>query len=336
MKSLTSLETSCGFDALESLKVLIAEDEPTQRLMLKRTLERAGYQVESVSDGEQALKRLRESDFAMLVTDWDMPGLDGGALCREVRCASIEHYVYIVILTSHDLATDLVNGLDAGADDYVRKSSNQAELIARLAAGARIVRLERSLRAARARIELLSVTDPLLPLYNRRFLTDQLEKEVARAYRHKRNLSIVIADLDHFKRVNDAHGHLIGDEVLQAFSNLLKAQLRVSDWAARYGGEEFVVILPETDAAGAYGLAEEIREKCDFEPLRTSAGAIPLTASFGVASLPPPGGYSAAEIITPEPLLRAADIALYRSKELGRNRVEVAEVQVELDAEPKS
>jgi diguanylate cyclase (GGDEF)-like protein len=323
MSSVPSLEASSELEVRQALRVLIAEDEPTQRLMLKRTLERAGYEVEAVSDGVQALARLREQEFAMLVTDWDMPGLDGGSLCREVRCASIDHYVYIVILTSHDLAEDLVNGLDAGADDYVRKSSNQNELVARLAAGARIVRLERSMRAARARIEVLLVTDPLLPLYNRRFLNDQLEKEVARAHRHHRELSVVIADIDHFKQVNDVHGHLAGDEVLQAFAELLKSQLRVSDWAARYGGEEFVVILPETDVAGAYALAEDIRERCALEPLRTSVGAIPVTASFGVASLNLRDAGRGTHV-SPEPLLRAADAALYRSKELGRNRVEVA------------
>jgi diguanylate cyclase (GGDEF)-like protein len=324
MKKALSLEASSEIEVLQALRVLIAEDEPTQRMMLKRTLERAGYEVEAVSDGAQALARLREQEFAMLVTDWDMPGLDGGSLCREVRCASIAHYVYIVILTSHDLADDLVAGLDAGADDYVRKSANPNELVARLAAGARIVRLERSMRAARARIEVLLVTDPLLPLYNRRFLNDQLEKEVARAHRHHRQLSVVIADIDHFKRVNDVYGHLAGDEVLQAFTELLKSQLRVSDWAARYGGEEFVVILPETDVAGAYALAEDIRERCALEPLLTSVGAIPVTSSFGVASLGALDTGPGAEGASSERLLRAADAALYRSKEGGRNRVEVA------------
>jgi diguanylate cyclase (GGDEF)-like protein len=311
------------FDQLESLRVLIAEDEATQQLILIHTLERAGYRVEAVSDGQAALERLREEDFAMLVTDWDMPGLDGAALCREIRCGSIDHYVYIVILTSHDLSTDLVNGLDAGADDYVRKSANPKELVARLAAGARIVRLERSLRAARARIELLSVTDPLLPIYNRRYLTVQLEKEVARARRHQRPLAVVIADLDHFKLINDLHGHLTGDEVLYGFVKLLQAQLRGSDWAARYGGEEFVIVLPETGIDGAAATAEKLRAACAAAPLPTSGGTVAVTASFGVAAVGDYDNATGSADSSADALLRAADKALYQSKDRGRNRVTV-------------
>ncbi len=320
MRNLGDLQHRSHFDPLESLSVLVAEDEPTQRLLLARSLERAGYRVDSVSDGAAALARLQAGDYSMLVTDWDMPGLDGAALCREVRCGSLEHYVYIVILTSHDLAADLVNGLDAGADDYVRKSASADELLARLAAGARIVRLERSLRAARARIQLLSVRDPLLPLFNRRFLTEQLALEVGRARRYTRPLSIVLADLDHFKRINDQYGHLIGDDVLSAFVALVSAQLRVSDWAARFGGEEFVFVLPETELEAGRIVAEKLRTTCAAAPLVTNAGAIPVTASFGVASF----AAEDAAANTPELLLRRADEAMYRSKEAGRNRVTVA------------
>lgn len=318
MRNLAVLRAASEFDATLALRVLVAEDEPTQRLMLARTLGRAGYQVDVARDGVEALERLREGDYAMLVTDWHMPGLDGAALCREIRYASLAHYVYIVILTGQTEGADVVSGLDAGADDYVRKTAEPIELLARLAAGSRIVRLERSLRAAQARIELLSVIDPLLPLYNRRYLANELEREIRRARRYKRPFSLVIADIDHFKIVNDTHGHPVGDEVLQKFADMLLSRLRTTDWAARFGGEEFVVVLPETDLGGAIAVAGKLRAACAANPLETTAGAIALTASFGVATLgeEPDAPGEAAEL-----LLRTADHALYQSKSGGRNRV---------------
>ncbi|HXS26737.1 MAG TPA: diguanylate cyclase [Steroidobacteraceae bacterium] len=314
------------------LRLLLVEDEPTQLLLMQRLLGRAGYTVETAGDGETALAKLSSGAFQMLVTDWDMPGMDGVTLCRRVREAQLPGYLYVLLLTGHGSTESLVEGLEAGADDYIRKPPNEAELLARLTAGRRIVRLEQSLREANAKIQLLSITDPLVGTFNRRYLNDQLVHEVERAQRYGRPLAAVMADLDFFKNVNDRHGHQVGDEVLRGFVELAQACIRhASDWMARYGGEEFVVVLPETDLAGAAATAEKIRGACAATPIRTSIGDVRVTASFGVAELDlcaavgVPSSSAAAEI-----LLREADAALYRSKHDGRNRITVAGASAEL------
>src|SRR5262249_43606313 len=158
--------------------------------------------------------------------------------------------VYILLLTSHREVADAVEGLRAGANDFIRKPADESELIARLEVGRRVVRLEQSLRDANAQIERLSVTDPLVGIFNRRYLHDKLPEEAARARRYGHPLSVVMADLDHFKRVNDTYGHQAGDAVLQHAVALVRGALRQTDWMARYGGEEFVFVLPETHIEG--------------------------------------------------------------------------------------
>ncbi len=307
----------------ETLRLLLVEDEPTQLLFMKRLLLRAGYDVHTAADGEQALEKLSDGSFQLLVTDWDMPGMDGVTLCRRVRESQLPGYLYVLLLTGHTSTEALVAGLDAGADDYIRKPANEAELLARLKAGQRIVRLEQSLREANTKIQHLSILDPLVGTFNRRYLNQQLMQEVERARRYGRPLTAVMADLDDFKDVNDRHGHMVGDEVLRGFVELASASVRhASDWIARYGGEEFVIVLPETDLAGAARTAEKIRSHCAACPLATTAGPLTVTASFGVAALD--GSYGPIGAAA-ESLLRSADAALYRSKHEGRNRVTVAD-----------
>jgi len=306
------------------LQLLLVEDEPTQLLLMQRLLQRGGYVVDTAGNGEEALAKLSTGKYQMLVTDWDMPGMDGATLCQRVREAQLPGYLYILLLTGHG-GMDVVAGFEAGADDYIRKPANELELLARLKAGQRIVRLEQSLREANAKIHILSITDPLVGTFNRRHLNEQLIHEVERARRYVRPLAVIMADLDFFKDINDHHGHQVGDQVLRAFAELTQGSIRqASDWIARYGGEEFVVVLPQTDLAGATCTAEKIRNQCAAGPFRTAAGDVPLTASFGVAclsSVPDPRGVAA----DADALLREADAALYRSKHQGRNRVSVAE-----------
>jgi two-component system cell cycle response regulator len=312
-----SIDDACG----APFRLLLAEDEKTQRLLLERQLRDAGYIVETAQDGLEALEKILQGGFQILVTDWDMPGIDGATLCRRVREAQLPGYLYILLLTGHDSPLDTVTGLEAGADDYVKKPARAAELLARLKTASRIVRLERSLRASNERVRLLSITDAVAGTYNRRYLNEELLREVERSCRYDRSLSVVMADLDHFKRINDQHGHHTGDEVLRGFAELASSSLRGSDWIARYGGEEFVMVLPETDIGGAVRTAEKIREACTAAPFSTSAGPISLTVSFGVADLQRRSDAAAAGSQT---LLRSADAALYRSKLDGRNRVTVA------------
>src|SRR5688572_1440135 len=248
-------------------RLLLVEDEPTQRMMLERQLTRAGYVVETAENGAEALQKILEGQYQILLTDWDMPGMDGPTLCKRVREANLSTYVYILLLTGHLTTDDVVLGLGAGADDYVKKPANQAELLARLSAGSRIVTLEQSLRDANEKIQLLSVTDSLAGTFNRRYLNDQLLKEVERARRYGHHLAAIMADLDRFKRINDERGHQAGDEVLRRFADLAKSLIRPSDWIARYGGEEFVIVLPETDAGGAAIVAEKIRAEWAGDPM---------------------------------------------------------------------
>ena len=302
-----------------TLKLLLAEDDLLQRKVLERVLTRAGYEVYTVSDGDAALARLLREPFQFLVTDWDMPGLDGAQLCRRIREAHLGAYLYILMLTGHSGTDDLVAGLEAGADDYIRKPPEIAELLARIKTGRRIIDLERSLSAAHAKIHRLSITDPLLGTFNRRYLDDTLPREIARALRYKRPLTVIMTDIDHFKQVNDQHGHGVGDEVLRCFADRLSASLRQAiDWVARYGGEEFVLVLPESSLEAAARVAEKLRCQCADEPIHTASGDYAVTASFGVASLPNTAAPASDDAGN---LLRAADAALYRSKHDGRNRV---------------
>jgi diguanylate cyclase (GGDEF)-like protein len=194
-------------------------------------------------------------------------------------------------------------------------------LLARLSAGSRIVRLEQSLREANEKIKLLSITDSLAGTYNRRYLNEQLLKEVDRARRYDRPLAAIMADIDRFKRINDERGHATGDEVLKRFADLAKELLRPTDWIARYGGEEFVIVLPETDAAGAHRAAEKLRAACADVPMPLATGPLEVTCSFGVAALSKTQDTAEAAAAA---ILRAADAALYTSKHEGRNRVTVA------------
>jgi two-component system, cell cycle response regulator len=306
------------------LRLLLVEDEPTQRKLVERQLQRAGYAVETASNGEEALEKIVSGQFQLLLTDWEMPGMDGRTLCRRVREANLPTYLYILLLTSHSSTDDVVAGLEAGADDYLRKPANEAELLARLNSGRRIVRLEQSLRDANVKIQQLSETDSLVGTFNRRYLSGQLVREVDRARRYKHPLSAVMADLDRFKRINDERGHHAGDEVLRRFADLAKSTVRPSDWIARYGGEEFVIVLPETNLAGAAVAAEKLRALCAASPFQTSTGPVAVTASFGVAELSI-DSQGQSDDAAAQALLRRADSALYTSKNEGRNRVTGAE-----------
>ncbi len=205
----------------------------------------------------------------------------------------------------------------AATKDFIRKPADQTELVARLDAGRRMVLLEQSLREANTQIEKLSVTDPLLGIFNRRYLHERLPQDAARSRRYGQPLSLVMADLDHFKKINDTYGHQAGDLVLQHALDLARSALRVSDWIARYGGEEFVIVLPETPLWGAHAVAERMRRMCAETAVELPETKLLVTASFGVATI---DGVSPSNEDA-DAMLREADKALYESKRAGRNRV---------------
>ncbi len=249
---------------------------------MARLLKRGGYEVEMAANGREALAKLEDGDFPLMITDWEMPEMDGVALCRALRSKE-KGYTYIILLTSRDAIEHLVAGLQSGADDYLIKPVIEPELIARLNTGRRIVTLERSLRAANEENRRLSITDPLTGVYNRRYLMEQLPREIDRAARYGRQLAAIMCDVDFFKKINDTHGHLTGDEVLKWFSNTLKAGVRTSDWIARYGGEEFVIVLPETNVGNAATAAEHLRKHIAEQPFKAADQEFMVSASFGVS-----------------------------------------------------
>jgi two-component system cell cycle response regulator len=297
-------------------RLLLVEDEPTQQMVMERLLSGVGYAVDIASNGDDALEMIKTGKYTLVLTDWEMPGMDGVTLCRLVREANLPN-VYILLLTSHGAVAHAVEGLRAGANDFIRKPADETELVARLDAGRRVVLLEQSLRDANTQIEKLSVTDPLLGIFNRRYLHERLPLEAARTRRYGQSLSVVMADLDHFKTINDTYGHQAGDVVLQHTVALARRALRQSDWMARYGGEEFVIVLPDTPLLGAYAAAERMRRLCAETAVELAGIQLVVTASFGVATI---------DGVAPsnddgEAMLRQADKALYESKRAGRNRV---------------
>ena len=299
--------------------ILVADDDPEIRRLLETTLNRAGHRVALTPNGLEALHACQNEFYPIVISDWLMPEVDGVQLCREIRRHQHPGYVYIIMLTSKDEKKEIITGLEAGADEYLVKPFLKAELLARLKTGIRILNLERTLKKANEEIKLLSIIDPLTGCYNRGYLTDRIPKEVFRAQRYHRALSIIMCDIDHFKRVNDTHGHQAGDEVLKSFVRLLKRTIRKGeDWVARYGGEEFLIALPETEPQQAVEVAEKIRLAASELQVDFNDESISVTASFGVA------GFEAGKVppcLPFETLLDLADQYLYASKEDGRNRV---------------
>jgi two-component system, cell cycle response regulator len=318
LKKVSETETVTPSTVDASPAILLAEDDPVTRMLMTRFLKNAGYEVDAVANGSEALDKMTKRYYPMLVTDWEMPEMDGIALCKAVRNMQLDGYVYALLLTARDAKEHIIAGLEAGADDYLVKPVHEPELIARLNAGRRILALEHSLRVANQTNRILSITDALTGAYNRRYLMEQLPREVERCRRYAYPLSVLMCDLDHFKQINDQRGHAAGDDVLQQFASRAQKSIRSnSDWIARYGGEEFMIVLPETAHSDGIIVAEKIRAIVASAPFTTRAGDAAVTASFGVASTGPNGPDLTVKV---ETLIRAADECLYKSKSDGRNR----------------
>lgn len=310
---MTSLE-------VKQKKILIAEDDPVSRRVLEVFLAKWGYQVTTASNGEEALRILESEDTPRLaVLDWMMPGMEGVQVCAKIRSAANPRpYVYILLLTARSQKADLLAGMEAGIDDYLTKPFDAQELRARLHAGQRIVNLQDQLIGAREELHYRATHDALTGIYNRGEIIDALNRERARQAREGGSFGVIIADLDHFKLVNDTYGHLAGDAVLRETTVRMMASVRSYDFIGRYGGEEFLLVVPSSDDAGTLALAERIRQAIASNPVSTDAGEISVTVSLGAASS------CEAYPHDTENLLLLADEALYRAKENGRNRAELS------------
>ena len=301
------------------MKILLADDEPIARTMLQHWLTGWGYTVVPVKDGEAAIEALKnDPEIRLALLDWVMPKVDGIEVCRHIRSGPSEPYIYVVLLTARDNKTDIVDGLDAGADDYLVKPCNPLELKVRLRAGRRVVELQEELVAAREKLRYEAMHDGLTTLLNRRAVLDQLDRELTRAGRSGQPVAVMMGDLDHFKAVNDTFGHAAGDAVLKEAARRMKSCVRPYDSLGRVGGEEFLCVLPECTTAVGYTVAQRIGAALSQTPIVTPSGPVPVTISLGVAATEQTGETTA------EGLVRAADAALYRAKAAGRARAALA------------
>ena len=296
------------------MKILIADDEPVSRRLLEGTLKKLGHDVLAVEDGTQAIGSLLEADGPRMASlDWMMPGCDGLAVCREVRKRAAP-YTYIILLTSRDRRSDMMEALDAEVDDFLTKPYDAVELRARLRSGERILSLQETLLEAQEMLRHEATHDRLTALWNRGTIVDHLKREVRRAEREKASLAVLLADLDHFKAVNDTHGHIAGDAVLVQAGQRMRSVLRDYEWVGRYGGEEFLMVLSQADGNVGRQVAERVRTAVGAQPITHAGISLDIHVSLGLASTEK-NGYDFAA------LMNAADAALYRAKEAGRNRV---------------
>jgi diguanylate cyclase (GGDEF)-like protein len=249
-----------------------------------------------------------------------MPGLDGVEVCRRVRAAHRESYVYLILLTARTDSQDLVEGMEAGADDYLTKPFEAHELRVRLRAGRRVLDLQQQLLAAQEALREQATHDHLTGLLNHGAILETLHKELARGSREQQPIALLMADLDRFKSINDTHGHQGGDTVLREAARRMKSAIRRYDALGRYGGEEFLFVLPGCQGDGALTQAERIREAVAAEPFVTGTRAFPVTCSIGVAYRTVPAAEEAGILV------QEADVALYRAKNSGRNQVTMAAV----------
>jgi two-component system, cell cycle response regulator len=297
------------------MKVLIADDSATSRILLRSALQRWGYEVVVAENGAQALEVLNQPDCpSMAILDWVMPHMTGPEVCRKIRETHREPYTYIILLTSKNTKNETVEGLDAGADDYVVKPFDEHELQVRLRAGKRIVDLQTDLLRAREELRERANKDLLTMLPNRSAIATTLEHEILRCHRDRRSVGVILLDIDHFKKINDTFGHFAGDAVLRETAARLRNNIRPYDQVGRYGGEEFLVVLPNCDLEQAGVQAERMRARLNAATMNVEGEDIRVTASFGVT-------VSDGTEKSPDFFVRVADEALYQAKANGRNCV---------------
>jgi two-component system, cell cycle response regulator len=292
--------------------VFVAENSDPIRTELLRRLGERGHRVAGAGDAEQLLALVERELPDVVLLDHELPGLDGMTVLDRLRADDRLAAVPVIMLTESSDPELLVEALGRGAHDYLRKPFDPAELDARVIAALRVKRLHDALLEANRRLARQALTDDLTGLANRRHGARQLEREVALGVRHGRLLALVRVDVDHFKAINDTHGHEAGDQVLAEVAHRLAGAVRGGDELARWGGDEFVAILPGTDKPGALRAAERLRAAAAVAPIQAAGTALDVTVSVGWADW---------EGDTPDDLLARADRALYRAKDTGRNQV---------------
>jgi diguanylate cyclase (GGDEF)-like protein len=297
------------------MKILIVEDEPINRRLVKHSLLTAGYEVVEAEDGQSAWELFQQEPFQFIITDWMMPKLSGPELVQRIRESGKKSYTYIIMLTAMNNEDNVVLGLESGADEYLTKPINSRELVARVASGVRILKLEEQLLQAHQKMETLAMYDGLTNLLNRRAIEEFGEGELNKAIRKDLPFCIILLDIDYFKSVNDQHGHKAGDVVLKQVAKILSEEIRDYDRVGRWGGEEFILILPETHIQEALIVAERMRSRiADTQISLENEASISVHISLGVAC-------TNKQKISLSTLIDRADQALYQAKQNGRNQV---------------
>lgn len=303
-----------------SFPILIVEDNPVSLKILEMIIKNAGYEVIPAHDGSQALNILKEKFIPIVITDWVMPEMDGLELCRKIRQMNFSGYVYIIFFTTKDSKGDIIAGLEAGADEYLTKPVDPSELFARLNTGKRILELESSLKKKNEEIRILSITDPLTKAFNRVYLNEQFPLEIKKYFRYRQPLSMIMCDIDKFKKINDRYGHSTGDLLLHAFAQRLKGAVRDGiDWVVRFGGDEFLVVMPSIDLPAACSAAERLAAVISQESFWIKNREIHVTSTFGVSGIDP---VRQDNPIQPESLIEQVDQFLHQAKDAGGNRIQ--------------
>jgi two-component system cell cycle response regulator len=305
----------------QQIRVLVAGDSAVSRKLVEHTLHEKRYSLVFAKSGHETVDLFTQHHPALVIVDWIMPDLTGIEICKHIRSKTQASYTYIILLTGKSEKESVVEGLAAGADDYLTKPFNPEELIARVGVGLRITRLQREIEVKNAMLQELALTDPLTSLPNRRAVEDWAARQLSGAARYGFSFWVALADLDHFKTVNDTHGHDAGDTVLKAFSQILKTKSRRSDICGRIGGEEFLFVLTHATKEDAKRVIECVRAELEATEFNFNGNSLTVTASFGLA------GFTGKKAPDFNRLVAQADSALYSAKRLGRNRVEVADPQ---------
>ena len=306
----------------EQIKVLVADDSAVFRKLVEQTLSEERYSLSFAKTGHETIQQFAKLTPALVIVDWEMPDLTGIEICQHIRSRSQESYTYIIFLTGKSEKERVVEGLAAGADDYLTKPFHREELIARVGVGLRIITLHREIEAKNVLLKELALTDALTTLPNRRAIEEWATRQLSGASRYGFPFWVAVADLDHFKSINDNYGHEAGDDVLKAFSEILKRNSRRSDICGRTGGEEFLLILTHATGQNAKIVLDRVRSELEATKFNFDGTPVSVTASFGLA------GFTGSQAPDFSRLVAQADAALYSAKRLGRNRVELAQPQL--------